>query len=212
MFNVKHWVGSVLRWLGESLSTESLDLVEQYGAWLEREALPAGAIGPGEAGRIQERHLADSLAFAAGLAPDIPTVLDIGSGAGLPGIPLAILRPNTNFVLLDRSGRRSELAGRAIRVLGLENAIARRGDVASWKQPCSGVVSRASLTPQALYPFLKSILTPVGGAVIGLSRKGVGSKAKSAASAYDLDAEVIEVPVLDSPMWLLRITRRDHTT
>lgn len=212
---MKHWVGEVLSWLGESLSTDGRALLDLYGKWLQEEALPAGALGPGEAARIEERHLADSLAFAAGLAPDVPAVLDIGSGAGLPGIPLAILRPNAEFVLLDRSGGRSELAARAIRVLGLDNATAHQGAVESWTERFPGVVSRASLPPRALYPLLGSLLAGGGNAVIGLSRKEGGygaSKANSESALYGLVAEVIEVPVLDSPSWLLRITRRDQST
>ena len=82
----------------------SLDAFEEL--LLER-AIPMGMVGPEDAPRIAERHIGDSLR-AAPLLAQAERVIDLGSGAGLPGVPLAIVRPGTRFVLAER--RRSRAA------------------------------------------------------------------------------------------------------
>lgn len=212
MFNVKHWVEVVGNWLGESTG-EAIPALERYGRWLRDEAIVAGGLGPREGARIEDRHIADSLAFAAGLDPDVETVLDIGTGVGLPGIPLAILRPACRFVLLDRSGRRADLTSRAVRVLDLQNVTVVTRDIGAWTEPQWGLVMRATLPPNEAFPQVRRLLRPGGSAVVGLSRRGPAPNLKSlgpAAHAQSLKLEVIEVPVLDSPSWLLRIEHNDY--
>lgn len=100
-----------------------LELLARFARLLEQEALPAGAIGPSEASRLHDRHLHDSLGFAVAwqgeAAPE--GLIDVGSGAGLPGIPLAILWPECEVRLVERSGRRARFLRRAARVLGLDS-------------------------------------------------------------------------------------------
>src|SRR2546423_561289 len=76
-----------------------------------------GLLGPGEVGRLWDRHLLNSAAVAELLDPG-ERVIDIGSGAGLPGIPLAIARPDLEVVLLEPMLRRSEFLTEAVAKLG----------------------------------------------------------------------------------------------
>jgi 16S rRNA (guanine527-N7)-methyltransferase len=84
-----------------------------------------GVIGPREADRVWERHLINS-AVLGELIPDGARVLDLGSGAGLPGIPLVIARPDLRVVLLESMARRVAWLHEVVTELGLSVAV-RRG-------------------------------------------------------------------------------------
>lgn len=173
-----------------------MEKLGRYRDWLLTEAVSAGGIGPNEGPRIDNRHIGDSLLFARGLATQPQRVLDVGSGVGLPGIPLSIVMPETRFQLLDRSGRRVELMRRVSRILDLPNVEVIQGDVGRWETKVDGIVSRGSLSPeQAILVFPRL-----------LEREGVAVLGGSWATAPDVSGfELLEVPpaVLDQRVWLL---------
>jgi 16S rRNA G527 N7-methylase RsmG len=174
------------------------DLAEKLGRyrdWLSAEAIPAGGIGPDEESRLDIRHIADSLLFSMVMEPT-DSVLDIGTGVGLPGIPLACLLPDTRFVLLDRAGRRVELARRAARVVGLDNVEVVRADLREWSEPMSALVSRATIPAPDLLLSLKTLLTPDGIAVVGGSWKE-----RPEVSGYEV--KEIGSAFLDRSVWIL---------
>lgn len=78
---------------------------EQYVARLAGPGVTRGLIGPREADRLWERHMLNS-AVLGELVPDGTAILDVGSGAGLPGIPLALARPDLSVALLEPMARR----------------------------------------------------------------------------------------------------------
>ena len=123
--------------------TQMLQLAD-LGDWLKAEAIPAGGLGPAEAPRIQDRHLADSIVYAA--AWDVPPAAcwDLGSGVGLPGLVLAVIWPGCRVTLIDRSSRRIDLARRAARVIGVEidTVVASVSDL---EGPVEAIVSRAAI-------------------------------------------------------------------
>lgn len=94
-------------------------LAERYAAALAGSGVERGLIGPRETDRLWERHLLNS-AVLGELVPACCRVLDIGSGAGLPGIPLAIARPDLTIVLLEPMARRVTWLHEVIADLGLE--------------------------------------------------------------------------------------------
>lgn len=170
----------------------------RYHDWLAGEAIPAGGLAPNEAGRLWTRHIADSLTFAVGLTrlADPPDeALDIGTGVGLPGIPLAIVVPDVAWRLLDRSGRRCRLLRRVVRMLDLPNVTVVQADVAEWSRPMPFIVSRAALPAGALRPWLSRLLTPAGVAVIGGSHVDGGPE-----PGFELLA--IPPTILDHQAWL----------
>lgn len=169
--------------------------LNRYRDWLATEAVPAGGVGPGEKSRLETRHIADSLLFALGMeATDL--VLDIGTGVGLPGIPLACLLPETRFVLLDRSARRVGLVGRAARVLELDNVEVVRSELRDWKEAVPTLVSRAAIPPEDLLPSLKTLLLPGGVAIVGGSWNDPPE-----ASGYEM--KEIGSAFLDHSVWIL---------
>ena len=153
--------------------------------------------------------MADSLTF--GVAWDSPPeeILDIGTGVGLPGIPLAILFPDTMVTLLDRGGRRIRLLHRAVRMLGLSNVVIAQGDAFAVADEWGGLTFRGSIPPPEAVGLTNRLLVPGSRAVLGLSRRPEepdrAQDLVSLSTALGIDAEVRRVPdeVLDGPSWLL---------
>jgi 16S rRNA (guanine527-N7)-methyltransferase len=86
---------------------ERLPLARRYAEHLATTGVEWGLVGPREASRVWERHVLNC-AVVADLVPPAARVLDIGSGAGLPGIPLALARPDLRIVLVEPLARRVE--------------------------------------------------------------------------------------------------------
>lgn len=103
---------------------ERVDVAQRYGEILAGAGIEWGLIGPSEVDRLWERHLLNSGAVAELLHPG-ERVGDIGSGAGLPGIPLAIARPDVRIVLVEPLLRRSEFLREVVDELGLDVTVVR---------------------------------------------------------------------------------------
>lgn len=103
---------------------ERLEAAQRYASLLAGAGVERGLLGPREVGRIWERHILNSAAIAELLGPG-DRIIDIGSGAGLPGIPLAIARPDLKVVLLEPLLRRSEFLAEVVNELGLAVEVVR---------------------------------------------------------------------------------------
>lgn len=184
------------RWAGIDLEDKAATRLGRYRDWLRDEAMAAGGIGPGENDRIDARHIADSLLFAGLIDPDVSEIWDFGTGVGLPGIPLAILRPDLEFTLVDRSRRRVHLARRAVRVLDLENAQVMQGEIADIPMGVPALVSRAVLPPpraaESLYPRLRH-----GGSLI------LGGSWEDEPGYPGWETVPVPREILDREVWLL---------
>lgn len=193
-------------WAGFSLMSAQLAQLDAFADWLVAEAIPAGAVGPAEAPRMLDRHIADSLAFGVAWADSPPrTLIDFGSGAGLPGIPLAIAYPKAAVTLFDRSQRRIDLAGRAVRILQLPNVVTTSEVLAEYRYDAA--TFRGSLGPREAVAAARGLLRPGGVAMIGLHR-GPGRPAEFDGGAAGESFQIVETPegILDSTAWLLRMT------
>jgi len=173
MFHGKHFDHQLQRAADGAaidIGTAQRELLGRFGDWLIDEGVEAGGIGPAESQRVVDRHLADSIVYAAAWTRPPATLLDVGSGVGIPGIPLAITHPTTEVTLLDRSGTRCRLARRAVRILGLDNVTVVQGDARSVDGQWDAIVFRASLPPDAALDVGRPLMTPDGCVVVGLSR------------------------------------------
>ena len=193
-------------WVGLDLSDPQLDSLERYHRWLGNEAVAAGGLGPNELPRIWTRHIADSILFTAGLGATAESCLDLGSGVGLPGIPIAIVRPELSLVLVDRSGRRCDLLRRAIRVLRLANCQVIHQEIGAVENTETSLVSRAALPLREMMFHVKRILVPGQTAVLGLTHHGQ-PPAIGDVESHGMWLQIIKVPakILDTEVQLLRI-------
>ena len=91
----------------EAVFGAALPLAEQYVARLATDGVTRGLIGPREVSRLWERHVLNSAAVAEAV-PHGARVVDVGSGAGLPGVPLGIARPDVDLILVEPMARRVE--------------------------------------------------------------------------------------------------------
>jgi 16S rRNA (guanine527-N7)-methyltransferase len=107
----------------------ALDLAERYVARLSTEGVLRGLIGPREVSRLWERHLLNSAAVAEAV-PEGARVVDVGSGAGLPGIPLGLARPDVRLTLVEPMARRVEFLQEAVAELAAGRP---EGGPAGWR-------------------------------------------------------------------------------
>lgn len=108
----------------EPMFGERLPLAERFVALLTEHGVQRGLIGPREVDRLWDRHVANSAAVAE-LIPEAATVVDVGSGAGLPGVPLAIARPDLRLTLLEPMARRVAWLTEVVEQLGIDVRVMR---------------------------------------------------------------------------------------
>lgn len=116
MFHVKHAVAPEPPAVAGDIFGDRLAAACAYATLLAGAGVERGLIGPREVPRLWERHILNS-AVVAELIEHDARVVDIGSGAGLPGIPLALARPDLTITLVEPMQRRSEFLSEAVEVL-----------------------------------------------------------------------------------------------
>ncbi|MBR4399904.1 MAG: 16S rRNA (guanine(527)-N(7))-methyltransferase RsmG [Aeriscardovia sp.] len=150
-----------------------------FSSLLSSQGPSLGLIGPKEAERVWERHIEN----CAVLAPFIEEagarkVVDVGSGAGLPGVVLAILLPSVSFTLLEPRALRKNWLDRMKKELDLENIEIFKLKAEQWKgEKFDAAVCRA-LAP---LPLLSSLLSPLvrdGGQIFALKGKNAAEEMK----------------------------------
>jgi len=109
-----------------SLFGDAWDAIVRFADLLVRHGEERGLLGPSECGRLWSRHLVNSAAVVPFLS-ETESVIDIGSGAGLPGIVLAAMRPRLAVELMEPMARRTDWLTEAAEALGLQNVTVTRG-------------------------------------------------------------------------------------
>ena len=150
----------------------NIDKARAYTAALIADGETLGLLGPREYPRIWTRHVLNS-AVVAELVPAGVTVADVGSGAGLPGIPMAIAQPEAHFTLIEPMERRSDWLKEQVEILGLKNVKVLRARAEEVGEAFDIVTARAvKALPQLLQMCVP--MTKHGGEIIALK----GEKAK----------------------------------
>lgn len=165
MFHVKHSEVSAAPGGADTLFGSSLDRAHRYAEILAGAGVERGLIGPREVDRLWERHLLNSAAVAELLEPGA-WVADIGSGAGLPGIPLALARPDLHMTLVEPLLRRSEFLSEVVAELAIDVAVVRgRAEEVAVRErvgAMDAVVSRAVASLDKLTKWSMPLLRPEG--------------------------------------------------
>lgn len=157
---------------------DALPQAEKFAALLTGAGVERGVVGPAEADRIWDRHLLNSGALAR-LVPAKGSLVDLGSGAGLPGIVLAILLPGVKVILLEPLARRVDFLTECVAALGLANAEVVRGRA----EDLAGHLVADVVTSRAVAPLDKLVTLSLGLARPGgrvLAMKGSSAEAELA--------------------------------
>lgn len=163
---------------GLSITREQSEVLARFAELIRHWNRFANLVSRRDERRIEERHLRDSLSLVAVLlevaagseTPADPVrIADVGSGAGLPGIPLAVVLPGAHVTLIERSAKKSRFLQQAIMQLGLPNADVVCDDVADVVGKFDVVVARAVMAPERLWPLVQKNLD-AGGHMVVLDR------------------------------------------
>lgn len=166
------------------------ELAVRYAELLVTAGIERGLVGPREADRIWARHLFNCAALAPLLPPGSATV-DLGSGAGLPGIPVALARPDVSMVLLEPMARRAAFLTECVATLGLSQVEVRRARAQDGLPAADTVIARAI----AALPDLAVLALPAGSSAELLALKGstVATEAAELRAAGGYEVEIVEV-------------------
>ena len=161
-----------------------LPLLEQYAALLATEGVVRGLIGPREVPRLWDRHLVNC-GLLATLIPEGARVADVGSGAGLPGLVLALARPDLRVTLIEPMARRVAFLTEACAALGADQVTVVRGraEESADRHGFDAVTSRALAPLPQLLAWSLPLVAP-GGAVLAM--KGSSAADEIDAAATDL--------------------------
>jgi 16S rRNA (guanine527-N7)-methyltransferase len=168
-------------------------LLNRYVDILRSTGVTWGLLGPREADRLWDRHVLNSAALSGLIAPG-SAVADVGSGAGLPGIPLAILRPDLRITLLEPLLRRSTFLSQTVEELQIVDRVeVVRSRAEDHHQTYDVVVARAVAPLDRLIGWCNPLRTPDG---VILALKGSSASDEVAAAARQLDAAQLAAEVL----------------
>ncbi len=159
--------------LAADMFGDALPQAEKYAALLTGSGVERGVVGPAEADKIWDRHILNCGALAR-LIPARCSLVDLGSGAGLPGIVVAILLPGAKVTLLEPLARRVEFLEECVAALGLANAQVVRGRA----EDLAGRMLADVVASRAVAPLDK-----LAGLSVGLARPGGRVLAMKGASA-----------------------------
>ncbi|MGI9305406.1 MAG: 16S rRNA (guanine(527)-N(7))-methyltransferase RsmG [Gammaproteobacteria bacterium] len=163
--------------------------------------------GEREPARIVRKHLLDSLSICEHVSG--PLVSDIGSGAGLPGIPLAIARPKLRFMLIDANGKKSRFMRQAVIELELPNVevCRQRAESHTPGERAATVVSRAFGPLRRLGEVAGHLLT-TNGRILAMKGRYPDDELQDLPSGFRVEAvHRIEVPGLRDVRHLIELTR-----
>lgn len=189
-----------------------LPLAQAYHDSLATTAAERGFIGPKEVSRLWSRHVLNCAVIADAFDEGV-SVADIGSGAGLPGIPLAIARPDLSITLIEPLLKRSTYLSEITEKLGLDNVTVVRGRAEEQKKMLFDVTTSRAVAPLGKLAGWSLPLVRSGGSMTAMKGASVAEELERDAAmitkAGGTDAEILTVGegLLEQPTTLIRIVR-----
>ena len=187
----------------------------RYAEHLATTGIEWGLIGPREVDRLWTRHILNC-AVVAEFISDGDVVGDVGSGAGLPGIPVALLRPEAKIVLIEPMERRVEWLRMVVDDLGLDNVRIVRARVEELvdEEMFTVVTARAVKAMATLIEWTREVISP-GGRILALKGASVDAelvKAKKLVKRYRLSQPKVHIVdgagILDVPSRVVEIVKK----
>jgi 16S rRNA (guanine527-N7)-methyltransferase len=188
-----------------------LDKVREFTRALAELGEERGLIGPREAERIWSRHVLNSGVLAEVLEPG--HVIDVGSGGGLPGLVVAIARPDVHVTLIEPMERRTAWLEEQVQALGLENVTVcrARAQEAPYVEAADQVTARAVSALRTLIPLVAPLVKP-GGELVLMKGASAAREIDEAAKQIKMfglsDVRVVTLGegILEQPTWVVRAT------
>jgi 16S rRNA (guanine527-N7)-methyltransferase len=195
---------------------DRLALAERFAAILADSGVSHGLIGPREVPRLWERHVLNCAVIHPAIAAD-QMVVDVGSGAGLPGLALAIARPDLDLHLVEPMLRRTNWLSMAVDELGLTNVTVHRGRAEEfWGVLCAPVVTaRALARLRELARWCLPLLLP-GGSLLAIKGSSVAEEVETDRAALRRLGAIDEVierygsGTVDQETTVLRVVMGDR--
>ena len=189
----------------------------EFADLLTREATVRGLIGPREVPRLWERHLLNCAALTE-LIPEGSSVCDIGSGAGLPGIVIAIRRPDIRVTLVEPLLRRTAFLDLAVSTMELHNVTVRRGRAEEFHDDAAtdggfDVVTSRAVAPLDRLARWSLPLVRDGGLLLAMKGSSAQDELDGARplvrrlGGVDAGVGVIDEPWLDHPVRVIAVRR-----
>lgn len=170
-----------------------------YASLLAGPGIERGLIGPRERERLWERHLINS-ASVESLVPQGSEVLDIGSGAGLPGVPLALVRPDLQVTLVEPLLRRAVFLTEVCAELSLPNVSVVRSRAEQLPDACADVVVARAVAPLPRLAEWTLRLLRAGGLLVALKGRASEQEVEQAEPVLRrLGARAWRVHLLETP-------------
>ncbi|MET0049606.1 MAG: 16S rRNA (guanine(527)-N(7))-methyltransferase RsmG [Candidatus Thiodiazotropha sp.] len=192
--------------LAISLSGSQMDQLIHYLALLHKWNKAYNLTAVRDPLEMVSRHLLDSLAVLPYF--NTRSCLDMGTGAGLPGIPLAILCPQTRFVLLDSNSKKVRFLRQVILELGLDNAtgVHSRLEALQPDEPFPTLISRAFTDLPRMLQLASGLMQP-GSELLAMKGRVPDSEIAALPPGYDCKILPLRVPFCEAERCLVRITR-----
>ncbi|MCB1669505.1 MAG: 16S rRNA (guanine(527)-N(7))-methyltransferase RsmG [Gammaproteobacteria bacterium] len=200
---------SGIRRLGLEPTPARIEALDSYLTLLQKWNRSFNLSGVKDLPRMVERHILDSLAVLPYLHGS--TVLDIGSGAGLPGIPLAIFNPEREFILLDSNGKKTRFLFQVKLALKLTNVTVENKRVEDYQ--CPGqidiVISRAFASLGRLVQLSRAV---TGGHGVLLAMKGnyPDQEIAELPAGFNVSRAIeLKVPGVDESRYLIEVPLKE---
>ena len=161
-----------------------------YAEFLKGPGIERGLIGPREAERIWERHILNCIPVST-LMKEGASVIDIGSGAGLPGVVIALARPDLKVTLLEPLQRRVTFLEEAVEGLGIT---VKRGKAELEKGQYDYVTARAVAPLSKLWALSKHLIRP-GGSLLAMKGEAAAAEAAEIPGAIVHEIELEGIPL-----------------